>query len=283
MPGADVLMITFRRPEYVRLSLPHLLDACPNDSRVWVWHNGDDKETLGVVNSLRDHPRFFRFHHNRENVGLREPINWLWTEAQGDFLSKVDDDCVIEDGWVDRLAAALTAYQGFGVLGSWRFQAEDYREELARKKLATYAGHTIMRNLWVQGSGHLFRREILTAGPRPVGVLRPDESFTRWCVRVAEAGYVNGWLFPFIHEDHMDDPRSPNTLYTTDEAFRALRPLSAIATGADSVASWLEQTRRDAIQAQAASLDLRDHVGWRFRRKNAVRRVRGMLTGRAPW
>jgi glycosyltransferase involved in cell wall biosynthesis len=244
-----------------------------------VWHNGDDQETLEVVNSLRQHPRFFRFHHSPSNVGLHGPINWLWNEAEGDYVSKVDDDCVIEAGWVERLSTALSDYEGFGVLGSWRFLPEDFREDLAAKKMATFAGHTVMRNHWVQGSGHLFRKDVLSR----VGALQPDESFTRWCLRVARAGFINGWLFPFVHEDHMDDPRSPNTMYTSDEAFRALRPLSAQATGVDTVAGWLEQTKRDAVAAQAASLDLKHHFGWRFRGKNVLRRVRKTITGKAPW
>ena len=278
MSSADILMVTFRRPEYVRLSLTSLLDRCPPDARVWVWHNGDDEETLGVVEGLRGHPQFHRFHHSRTNVGLHDPISWLWTEARGDFLSKVDDDCVLEEGWVERLADALASYERFGVLGSWRFQPEDYREDLASQKMYTHGRHTVMRNHWVQGSGFLFRRDILQ-----VGTLLPGETFTRWCLRVARAGYINGWLFPFVLEDHMDDPRSPNTLYTNDEIFRALRPLSALATGVDTVAQWLDQTRRDAVDVQSASLDLKHYFGWRNRRKNAVRRLRMTLTGRAPW
>jgi len=165
-----------------------------------------------------------------------------------------------------------------GVLGAWRFQPEDYRDDLAKQKMFTHGGHTVLRNHWVQGSGFLFRRDILR-----VGALLPAETFTRWCLRVAKAGYINGWLFPFIREDHMDDPRSPNTLYTDDEVFRALRPLSAQATGVDTVAQWLEQTRNDAVDVQSASLDLKHYFGWRIRRKNAMRRVRMTLTGRAPW
>jgi glycosyltransferase involved in cell wall biosynthesis len=279
MPGADLLMITFRRPRYVELSLRSLLETCPADSRVWVWHNGDDQATLDVVHSMREHPRFYRFQHSERNVGLHDPINWLWTEAEGDVVSKIDDDCILDPDWVQRLSEALAAYDRFGVLGSWRFQEEDYRPDLAQAKLATYEGHTVLRNHWVQGSGFLFRRELI----KEFGALSAGETFTRWCVRVARAGYVNGWLFPFVHEDHMDDPRSPNTLYTSDEAFRALRPLSAIATGVNSVDDWLEQTRRDAVDVQRASLDLRNYVGWRFRRKNAIRKVRRTLTGRAPW
>jgi glycosyltransferase involved in cell wall biosynthesis len=279
MPSADILMITYRRPQYVQLSLQSLLDNCPADSRIWVWHNGDHDETLQVVSSFRDHPRFFRFHHSLANVGLHDPINWVWQEAEGRFLSKVDDDCVLEADWVERLSAALDASDKLGVLGSWRFQPEDYRPDLAEAKLVAVNGHTILRNHWVQGSGFLFRRDLLQL----TGRLLPGETFTRWCLRVARAGYTNGWLFPFVHEDHMDDPRSPNTLYTNDDAFQALRPLSAYATGVETVADWLEQTKRDAVDVQSASLDLKHYFGWRFRRKNALRKVRKALTGRSPW
>jgi glycosyltransferase involved in cell wall biosynthesis len=66
--------------------------------RVWVWHNGTDEETLEIVQSFRDHPSFFKFHHSIENKKLNEPTNWLWTHAKGDFLSKVDDDCQMRHG-----------------------------------------------------------------------------------------------------------------------------------------------------------------------------------------
>ena len=90
----DILMITYNRPEYTGLSLERLLATCDESMRVWVWHNGTDEETLEIVQSFRDHPSFFKFHHSIENKKLNEPTNWLWTHAKGDFLSKVDDDCL---------------------------------------------------------------------------------------------------------------------------------------------------------------------------------------------
>ena len=42
----DILMITYNRPEYTRLSLERLLATCDESMRVWVWHNGTDEETL---------------------------------------------------------------------------------------------------------------------------------------------------------------------------------------------------------------------------------------------
>src|SRR5262249_24933662 len=124
--SVDVLMITYNRPEYTRLSLQRLLDSCSEDARVWVWHNGADADTLGVVEALRGHPRFCRFHHSPENRKLREPTNWLWSQATGLYLSKVDDDCLVPDGWIEKLRCAHEDVPEFGVIGCWRFEDEDF-------------------------------------------------------------------------------------------------------------------------------------------------------------
>lgn len=280
MSGIDILMITYDRPEYVRLSLPHLLATCTADTRVWLWHNGSDQATLDAVEEFRHHPSVHRFHHSSDNVGLRTPTNWLWRESDRDFVSKVDDDCLPDATWLTTLSAAHRAAPELGVIGCWRFPDEDVDEALVAAKLAEFAGgHRLMRNHWVQGSGYLAKREVVER----VGPIRDDESFTAWCLRAAHLGYVNGWYYPFIAEDHMDDPRSPNTIYHTDADFMARRPLSAKATGVTTVADWTEQMRHSARVVQAASLDLREHSGWRGRRRGMIRQAKRLLLGKAQW
>jgi GT2 family glycosyltransferase len=280
MSGIDILMITYNRPEYVRLSLPHLLGTCPSDARVWLWHNGTDQATLDAVERLRHHPRVHRFRHSPDNVGLREPTNWLWRESTGDYVSKVDDDCLPAAGWLKTLRAAHEDFAAFGVLGTWRFPPEDVDERLVAAKLADYpGGHRLLRNHWVQGSGYLLKRDVV----RQAGAIRPNESFSLWCLRAARLGWVNGWYYPFVAEDHMDDPRSPNTIYRTDEDFRARPPLSSRRSGVTTVAAWTEQMRESARSVQTASLDLREYSGWRQTRRKAARRIRLALKGRTPW
>lgn len=277
--GTDILMITHNRPEYVRLSLAHLLGTCPTDARVWLWHNGDDRETLAAAEQFRDHPRLHRFHHSPENVGLQQPTNWVWRESSGAYLSKVDDDCLPASGWLETLRKAHEDVPGFGVIGTWRFPPEDVDQDLVNAKLASYpGGHQLMRNHWVQGSGYLMKRE-LVGRVGPVTRL----GFTDWCLRAARLGYINGWYYPFIPEDHMDDPRSPNTIYHTDADFLARRPLSARTTGVTTVSDWADQMRRSARVVQEASLDLREYRGWRRRRRQLVHRARRAMLGKAPW
>ncbi|MCW2622530.1 MAG: glycosyltransferase [Frankiales bacterium] len=268
--GADILMITHQRPEYVRLALPALLESCGPDDRVWLWHNGMDLVTLETSRSYADHPRVHRFHHSPENVSLREPTNWLWREADGAFVSKVDDDCIVDPAWLTTLKAAHRDWDGFGVLGTWRFYDEDFRPELANRKIATFpGGHRLMQNLWVQGSGYLVRREhVLAHGP-----IGERDSFPAFCMRLAKAtGLVNGWYFPFVHEEHMDDPRSEHCLMVSDETFRALRPLSAAARGVETLDAWRERMKRSAWEVQRAPLDHRRYGGWRAKR-SAVKRA----------
>lgn len=276
----DILMITYQRPEYARRSLARLLESCDEHCRVWLWHNGDHAETLAEVREQLHHPRVHRFHHSIANVGLRTPTNWLWRNATGDYLSKVDDDCLVSPGWIQTLRGAHADVPEFGVIGSWRFYEEDFLPEQANRKIAGYpGGHRVLRNLWVQGSGYLAKREVVTR----TGPLGPRDSFTSWCVRAARRGYVNGWYYPFLPEDHMDDPRSPYTMYRSDDELRAQLPLSARTNGIRTLADWQAQLRRSALIAQTASIDPRQYVGWRRARRNLTRRVTRALTGKATW
>lgn len=276
--SVDVLMITHRRPEYVELALPRLLDSADAATRVWLWHNGDDDRTRAVVERHTSHPAVHEYRWNPDNVGIRTPTNWMFGQARGAFLSKVDDDCLVDPDWLARLRHVHRAAEDVGIVGSWRFYDEDFEPALAMRKVERVGpGARIMRNHWVQGSGYLAKRAI----HERQGGIRDDETFNDWCVRAALAGYRNGWAFPFVPEEHMDDPRSPHTLFTDDERFLALRPLSAKQTGVDSVAKWQAQMHGSARLVQAATLDRRLYQGPGLKARNISRRIVRAIAGQA--
>ena len=272
----DILMVTHRSADYLDLSLPRLLDSCGESDRVWIWHNGDDEATLDRLHTYRSDPRVERFYHSRENVRLRLPTVWLWTESKAQFVSKVDDDCIVADNWLSVLSSAHEANHGFGVIGSWRPYDEDFIPELAHHKIQTFdGGHQLLLNLWVQGSGYLLQRSAIAR----IGVLRKKESFTHYCIRLARHGAINGFYYPFIREDHMDDPRSAHSLIRTDAQLQSRLPLSAQANGIRTVEDWIKWQRRDAVILQTASLDLKDYSLLRRKMRLAKKKIR-MLTGR---
>lgn len=266
-PIHDILMITHQRPHYTRLSLDRLLQTCGDNMRVWVWHNGVDRETLEVVRGFESHPSFHRLVVSPENKCLREPTNWFWSESDGEYLTKIDDDCLISDGWAETLIAAHRAARQLGIIGCWRFYDQDFDEALARRKIREFEGHRLMLNCWVQGSGYVMKRALV----EDLGPIQPDETFTDYGLRAALRGWINGWYYPFIHEEHMDDARSPFYLHKTEEEFLENLPLTARNQGIRSIEEWRDVSRRLARSLQKASPDPRNYIGWR-RLVSAVRR-----------
>jgi len=266
----DILFITYNRPEYTKMSLKRLLETCDRTMRVWVWHNGTDKKTLEVVKSFQEYASFFEFHHSKENEKLNKPTNWLWTHAKGEFLSKVDDDCLVPYDWANVLRQAHIDVPEFGVIGCWRFPEEDFIPQCAKKKIKLFnGGHRLMWNCWIEGSGYLMKRACIDKN----GLLRPDESFTRYCIRLARDGWVNGWYFPFLYQEHMDDPRSPNTLLKCDDDLKKYLPLTAQNSNVKSLNEWLQLLQEDAMLCQTASTNPKCYLGWRAKFRRLWRKI----------
>ncbi len=276
----DILVITYNRPVYTQLSLNRLFETCDERTRVWLWHNGTDQETLDVVKSFADNQRVYEFYHSRENKKLREPTNWFWSNATGDFLSKVDDDCLVPYGWIDALCGAHTDVPEFGVIGCWCFPDEDFIPALANKKIMGFGnGHQIMQNCWIGGTGYLMKRECLKAN----GLLQAGQSFTNYCIRLAAKGWVNGWYYPFLYQEHMDDPRSPNSCLQTDDDLKRYMPLSARVNGVETLRAWQKQLKRSAVLLQKASVDPENYIGWRLNLRRAKDRAKRLFRIKSKW
>ncbi len=271
-PGrdVDVLMITYNRPRYTELSLGRLLDSCDESMRVWIWHNGDHEETLEVVKRLAGHPRVHEFHHSPENQRLWAPTNWFWSRAPGAYLSKIDDDNLMPDGWAQTLRAAHEAEPRLGVIGCWSFRPEDHRPELAERKVVELSGgHRLLLNPWIAGTGHLIRRRCLEEN----GPLAEGQSFPNWCLHLARRGWRNGWYYPFVYMENMDDPRSEYTDLKTEEDFARRRGLSATKFGVKTLQEYLERQPKLALHLQTCSANPRHYLGWQGRARRLLRRL----------
>lgn len=271
-PGMiDILMITYNRPDYTRLALSRLLETCDETMRVWLWHNGDHPETLEYVKSMAGHPRVRHFHHSSENRRLREPTNWFWTHADGEYISKIDDDNLMPHGWAQQMRAAHEAESRLGVLGCWSFLKEDVVPELAEAKVRSFGGHQIMQNCWVAGTGYVMKRQCIDA----MGLLKKDQSFPQYCIQLALKGWIHGWIYPFLYMDNLDDPRHPMTRLKTEDDFRAGAGLSALKFGVRTLQDLRDRQRLIALELQEASVDPLQCVGWRGR-INRVKKKLGL-------
>jgi hypothetical protein len=259
----DVLMVTHNRPGFTAVALERLLATSDERMRVWLWHNGEHAETLEVVRAQLAHQRVAGFHHSVENTGLRglwKPTNWLFEQATGAYVSKVDDDCLMPEGWADVLRAAHRDVPELGAIGCWRFRPEDLEPSLARDKIQRFGAHRLFRNCWIEGTGFLMKRSTVERfGPIPAGM-----SFPTYCKHLGLAGWIHGWYYPFLHQEHMDDPRSP---YWTLEPERDTRP------GRHAPEAHVRLIRTRALQVQRSSLDPARHLGWRRKLQLARARI----------
>lgn len=265
-----VLMLTYCRPQYTQLSLHRLCETVPEYGRITVWDNNSGPAMRKVLQDFEGHPRIEKIVYNSNNERLRRPTNRFWAESQdAEFLSKVDDDCLVPPGWCETLIQAHHHIPEAGILGCWRYCDEDFDFALASRKIQTFGNHRIMRNCWVEGSGYMVKREVLDR----LGELRKRESFTGWCIRAAIKGYINGWYYPFLYQEHMDDPRARHSRLRTEEDFQRLRPLSANTFKLKNLDEWIKWLQADARQLQRSSFHPKDYVGWRAK----VRRKLGRL------
>ncbi len=277
--STDVLMITYNRPDYTRLALNALLENSDAATRIWLWHNGLDEKTLAVAHEYR--PHLHRFHHSRENLALAAPTNWLYANAPGAYLSKVDDDCIMPERWTEKLRAAHEAEPRFGIIGCWRFQEEDFEPGLAERKFRTFAsGYRLLVNMWVEGSGYLMKRACVDR----FGPLQPGRSFTDYCIAVGRAGWINGWIYPFLYQEHLDDPRAEHSALRTDADLARHLPLSARKNGVVSLEEWLNQLKRSARLVQAAPPEPAYWPPGRRRLRHVISKAQRILTGaKAHW
>ncbi len=265
----DVLMITHNRSDYTRLSLGRLCETSSHNVSITVWDNASDESTRQVLKAFEAHPRIRRIIYHHRNLKLREPTNWFWNQSTADLVGKVDNDCLVPDGWCEILSAAHQDVPELGIVACWHFMPEDFRPDLAVNKIISIGKHRLLQNCWVGGSGYLMKGKI----QKQIGLLRRREGFTHYCFRIAKAGYLNGWYFPLVYQEHMDDPRAPHTGIHSDKEFAMNLPLSARNTGRYTIQEWVKGIKRNAERVQHATTDPDEYIGWRARAKRARHKI----------
>jgi hypothetical protein len=130
-------------------------------------------------------------------------MNRVWAESKADLLGKLDNDCLVTPGWTRTLARAHADVESFGVVACWHYFPQDFEYERAKHKIQTFGSHQILRHPWTCGTGLLFKRRDFVR----FGRFR-EKATTDYWLQMARAGLVNGFYYPLIHQENMDDLRS---------------------------------------------------------------------------
>ena len=109
----SVIICTYRRPQYLRRTLEHLAKM-PVTGLVWevvVVDNAGCGETQRTVDDFSG-----RFSSIRcvveSNAGVAFARNRGWREAAGDIVAYLDDDCLVNPGWLAQIEAFFSTGPG---------------------------------------------------------------------------------------------------------------------------------------------------------------------------
>jgi len=211
----DLVFITYNRLEYSKLALASVLADPTEEFSLTIWDNGSTDDTREYLESVDD-PRIKEKIFSKENIGQTAAVNEIWSKSKAELLGKLDNDCIVTPGWSRTLSQAHKDIPNLGVVAMWHFFADDFDYQRAKHKIEQFNGHKIFRHPWTCGTGVLLKREIYNvAGPITSRAMPP------YWLKIAKKGYINGFYFPLVFQEHMDDPKSKYCQIKDAQSFEA--------------------------------------------------------------
>lgn len=280
----DLLLITWNRRAYLEKTLPQLF-ASSADFRLYCWDNGSEDGAANLIASLDD-PRVVKRRFSKTNENQRAPTLWFLENAKSDVAGKIDDDILLPNDWIERIAPLVRSEPRFGMLACWIFMPEDWDEEIARPKIIEVGGTRVFANLRVAGQSFLARTEVLrrhVASERNYSYGLPiDQASMRL------SGLINGYPLPILFAHNMDDPRSPHCLMNQPGGMGEQAALTARKRGfatPEAYAAWIAADAAKILR-QPVEDQFRQAMSWRApglwarARRKIGRTVRALLPTR---
>lgn len=267
-----IVLVTHNRLEYTRLALASLLADAAEEFSLTIWDNASTDGTQEYLESVDD-PRIKEKIFSKENIGQTGAMNYAWSKTNVELVGKLDNDCLVTPGWTRIFAKAHQDIPELGAVAMWHFFDEDFDYERAKFKIQKFNGHIIFRHPWVCGSGFIMKRTTYKEqGPWKAGC---DVATTYYFIRMALAGYINGWYYPFILQEHMDDPKSSYCLIKDEESFRRYKKItfglkSSRYEDIEGRLKWRDEIVRNLLDDP---YEPSYYIGWRSKLRGIKRRM----------
>ncbi len=273
----DLVFITYNRLDYTKLALSSVLADPNKEFSLTIWDNASTDGTAEYLKSEVSDPRISDIVLYEKNIGQTAAVNKIWANSKAELLGKLDNDCIVTPGWTSTLAQAHKDIPNLGVVACWHFFPEDFDYQKAEHKIQRFGKHRIFRHPWTCGTGLLIKNETY----RKFGPIR-DRMTTRYWLNMASAGFINGFYYPLIYQEHMDDPMSRYCRINTDEGIRKYADISVglkvrgFKTYADTV-KWRELIIRNLLEDP---FEAKYYLGWRRKLRALKGRVCMFLKNR---
>jgi glycosyltransferase involved in cell wall biosynthesis len=266
-----LVFITHNRLDYTKKALLSILADPSEKFALTIWDNGSIDGTHDWLHAEVNDARIAEIVYSKENLGQTAAVNTVWANSGADLLGKLDNDCLVAPGWTRMLARAHEDIPELGVVACWHYFADDFDHERAKHKIKAINGHRIFRHPWTCGTGLLIKRETY----KHMGPIQQNATTQYW-LNMALAGYVNGFYYPLILQEHMDDPKSAHSHLKDEQSYQAAKAVTFNINrhGQDTLQdrwSWRQKVLDELLDGPT---EPEHYVGWRRRARVMTRVVR---------
>ncbi len=255
----DLIFITYNRLDYTKLALASLLADPTEGFSLTIWDNGSTDGTRGYLSSVND-PRILRKVFAKENVRLHGAVNDLFSKSSADLVGIIPNDFLVTPGWTRALARAHADVPRLGMVGCWHFSPEDFDYKRAKHKIQKFGRHQVFRHPWTGGGAGLVKLKAV----KECGLLESSATTSYW-IRMALKGYINGFYFPLIYVEHMDDPKSKHSHLKDEESYQAAKKVTfnINSPGQETLADRWRWRQKVLDNLLDDPWDVKYYVGWR--------------------
>jgi len=269
----DLVFIAYNRIDYTKLTMTSLLSDPTEEFSLMIWDNGSTDGTKEYLSSVED-PRISRKVFSEENVYLHGAANELFRSSSADLVGIVSNDLMVTPGWTRLLAKAHCDIPELGMVGCWHFFPDDFDYERAKHKIQTFGSHRVLRHPWTGGGAGLVKLKTV----QEFGLLKSSSTSYYW-LEMARKGYVNGFYFPLIYVEHLDDPKSQYSQLKDEASYQAAKKhtYNINRHGQHTLQDrwkWREKVLSNLLDDP---WDARWYVGWRARLRRAKSRLESLL------
>lgn len=264
-PTVSILLVTWKRIDLLEACLKAVAAAKPAVPFEIVIVNNGGSRTAARVDAIGAGASII---HTRVNLGLPGGLRLARSMARGKYLATLQDDVVVQEGWLDRLVARMDEDPWVGIVGS-RIELPDghhicglyllggltWRHSKAEQQpvpvdLCTSASMLVRGRAWDDAGGpspELF----------PLGYVDFD-----LCIRIARCGWIVEALPTSVvkHKWHQSTPEATR-FYTESRNGRLVRKWHS---------SWLAERPKEATPEE-----MRDRLAARAKAVRAKPPPRG--------
>lgn len=264
----DLVFITFNRLEYTKLALASVLANPKENFSLTIWDNASTDGTVEYLKNNTSDTRIADIIFSKENIGQIEAVNRIWSKSKADLLGKLDNDCIVTPGWTQKLSEAHQDIYNLGVIACWHFAPDAFDYERARNKIQTFGKHRILRHPWTCGTGLLIKNDTY----RKFGRLQGNRTTQYW-INMALKGYINGFYYPLVYQEHMDYIWSKHYAFS-DNLQEGMEMSVSAADWGIHTAKQANTLHRQIVQdILDGPWDAKYYVGWRGKLRRGKQQI----------